>query len=775
MRRYMPLNFSTKAGTLTLLKDRLHSARIACLNVFTVGQWKTDKPKCLAQLQETLVEIPWIVRSSCHAEDTADKSRAGAYLTKFDVLPEDAEDAIAEVIEAYGVPLDTDEILVQPMLKDVTRSGVAFSHNPNTCSPHRVVSWKEGADTSAVTGGTSGRVWEFAARSQKEELAELSGITALIEEVLSLFGGIPVDIEFAYTKSNGNDQLWMLQARPLILPHGSETDEEQETRLKTIQAAIERGMQTHPFLMGTRTVYGVMPDWNPAEIIGVRPRPLALALYRELVTDAIWAYQRNNYGYRNLRSFPLMLHFCGLPYIDVRLSFNSFIPADLEVNLAGRLVDYYIQRLLSEPTLHDKVEFEIVFSCYTLDLPERLKELEADGFTKDECNAIAECLRRLTNKVIHPSEGLWRMDTAKLKELGPRRQQLLSSNVDTLEKIYWLIEDCKRYGVLPFAGLARAGFIAVQILRSLVNVEVLTAVDYNLFMAGVTTVSSQMARDKKLLSRETFLEKYGHLRPGTYDILSPRYDVEPDLYFDWENNSTPAEASKPFSLTTSQMKKVTELLKKNTLQLDPVELFDFLKTAIEQRELAKFYFTKNLSDAIELIAVYGADLGFSREDMSYCDVGDFHQLYVSSADPKAFLERSIKNGKLRYEETSRVSLPPVISSPGDIWSFEWPESEPNFITQKQVTAPVVSIENRVKLEGSIVFIPSADPGYDWLFSHKIAGLITVWGGANSHMAIRAGENGLPAVIGAGEILYRKWSKASYLNLDCASRRVEVLS
>ena len=88
MRRYMPLNFSTKAGTLTLLKDRLHSARIACLNVFTVGQWKTDKPKCLAQLQETLVEIPWIVRSSCHAEDTADKSRAGAYLTKFDVLPE---------------------------------------------------------------------------------------------------------------------------------------------------------------------------------------------------------------------------------------------------------------------------------------------------------------------------------------------------------------------------------------------------------------------------------------------------------------------------------------------------------------------------------------------------------------------------------------------------------------------------------------------------------------------------------------------------------------
>ena len=84
-------------------------------------------------------------------------------------------------------------------------------------------------------------------------------------------------------------------------------------------------MHPHPYLIGKRTVFGVMPDWNPAEIVGVRPQPLALSLYRELITDAIWAYQRNNYGYRNLRSFPLMPNFFGLPYIDVRLSFNSFI------------------------------------------------------------------------------------------------------------------------------------------------------------------------------------------------------------------------------------------------------------------------------------------------------------------------------------------------------------------------------------------------------------------------------------------------------------------
>ena len=29
------------------------------------------------------------------------------------------------------------------MLENVIRSGVAFSHDPNTCSPYRVINWNE--------------------------------------------------------------------------------------------------------------------------------------------------------------------------------------------------------------------------------------------------------------------------------------------------------------------------------------------------------------------------------------------------------------------------------------------------------------------------------------------------------------------------------------------------------------------------------------------------------------------------------------------------------
>ena len=243
-----------------------------------------------------------------------------------------------------------------------------------------------------------------------------------------MFGGQAVDLEFAFTGKGTKEKLWLLQARPLIMANKPETDEKQVERLKLIEEKIQQGLKPHPFLMGKRTVWGIMPDWNPAEIIGVRPKPLALSLYRDLITDSIWAYQRHNYGYRNLRSFPLMPHFLGLPYIDVRVSFNSFVPDDLDTKLANRLVDYYIERLLSKPNLHDKVEFEIVFSCYTLDLKDRLKKLEHANFSEAETDHLSDSLRRLTNRIIDNKDGLWLKDQERLKTLKERRDSLLDSN-----------------------------------------------------------------------------------------------------------------------------------------------------------------------------------------------------------------------------------------------------------------------------------------------------------------------------------------------------------
>ncbi|MGE3341973.1 MAG: PEP-utilizing enzyme [Vicinamibacterales bacterium] len=769
--------FSTKAGTLADLSGRITTARIAPLVSCQVRTWKQAPGPVVAAITESLGSGPFIVRSSCRAEDTSTGSNAGAFLSVLDVPMEAVSAAIDQVIASYDRASDDDEVLVQPMLAGVTRSGVAFSHDPNTGGPYRVVSWTDGVDTAAVTSGRGGRSWQAAALSTVPPPEGLEGVVPLLEELLHISGGQPVDCEFACTRGEIGepDVLWLLQVRPLIMTAIRDTPETQATRLQTIAAKVERGIRPHPFLMGRRTVYGVMPDWNPAEIVGVRPRPLALSLYRELITDAIWAYQRNNYGYRNLRSFPLMPHFCGLPYIDVRLSFNSFVPADLDEGLASRLVDHYIERLLAEPKLHDKVEFEIVYSCYTIDLPERLERLRAAGFSAADCTALADSLRRLTNRIVHPSDGLWCDDAAKLDTLKTRREALFASGADPLERVYWLLEDAKRYGTLPFAGLARAGFVAVQILKSLVAVGVFSEADYDAFMAGLSTISGQLARDRAMLDQSTFLARYGHLRPGTYDILSPRYDEAPDLYFDWTQRPEAPEPLRPFSMTLPQLREIGKLLSAHGLTADVVSLFTFLQSAIELREFSKFQFTRNLSDALSLMTAYGASLGFTVEDLAFCDVAAFQELHVAALDPRRVLEESVARGRARYEETLAVALPPLIAHPDDVWAFEWPESSPNFITQNAVTAAVWDGRNHGTLAGAVVCIPSADPGFDWLFAYPIAGLITAWGGANSHMAIRAGELAVPAVIGSGEVLYRRWSTAQRLHIDCASRRVDILA
>ena len=79
------------------------------------------------------------------------------------------------------------------------------------------------------------------------------------------------------------------------------------------------------------------------------------------------------------------------------------------------------------------------------------------------------------------------------------------------------------------------------------------------------------------------------------------------------------------------------------------------------------------------------------------------------------------------------------------------------------------------LAGTILFVPSADPGFDSIFSRSIAGFVTQFGGVNSHMAIRAGELGIPAVIGAGETLFQRWSGARTLRIDCSNQAVQLIA
>ena len=263
----MSFNFSTKAGTLNLLQDRIKGAKIAPLVFFNVEKWSNDNEKCIQIVRNEIKEETLIVRSSCKREDGAEASNAGAFLSILNVNAGDLNNSINKVIQSYGDICLGDEILIQPMLNNVVYSGVAFSHDPNTCSPYRIVTWSKGENTEAVTGGHGGETWQQAALSKVQPPKHLIPVIGLIEELLDIFNNDPIDCEFAITRENGKDVLWLLQVRPLLLAKESESNHDQFVRLECIQDKVESGMGSSPFLMGKRTVYGVMPDWNPAASI----------------------------------------------------------------------------------------------------------------------------------------------------------------------------------------------------------------------------------------------------------------------------------------------------------------------------------------------------------------------------------------------------------------------------------------------------------------------------------------------------------------------------
>ena len=771
--------FKTKAESLEALAPLLRNGRVLPQVRFLVGDWRSDAAGVLA----AVTAAPWgsdrvIVRSSVRGEDGAASSQAGRYDSVLGVVGSAAvAQAIDRVIESFASDGgDDDQIFVQPMLDRVAMAGVVFSRSPSG-GPYFIINYDDRSGlTDRVTAGAGDNLKTFLClKSRPDDCPpSLAPVIALVSELETLLACDAIDVEFAV----GDDgQLYLLQVRPLTVdPEGRAADAKVDTALANVARKVELLSRPHPYLHGSRAIFGVMPDWNPAEIIGVRPWPLSLSLYRELITDAIWAYQRDNYGYQNLRSFPLLVSFHGLPYIDVRVSFNSFIPRDVPDDLAGRLVNYYIDRLLSEPHLHDKVEFEIIFSCYTLDLPKRMGRLAERGFSPEDLAELSGALRRLTNRIMHGETALWRRDRAKIDLLARRLPTICNAKIDKISRIYWLIEDCKRYGTLPFAGLARAGFIAVQLLQSFVEVGVLNAEESATFMASLDTVGSRIGQDFAQLPKADFLVRYGHLRPGTYDILSPRYDEAPDLYFDWSSAPPTASAPPRFALSIEQLRRIEQLLKEHELDIDVLSLIEFVKAGIEGREYAKFVFTRSLSDALSLIRQLGEDHGLSAEDCAFLNYDAIRTLYSESGSVREVLLESVAHGRERHALTRNLVLPPIIAAPDEVFAFRLPPSQPNFITRKSVTAPVASVGDPPEsFAGRILFVPSADPGFDWIFTRDISGFVTQFGGANSHMAIRAGELGIPAVIGAGEALFRRWQTARKLCLDCTNQKVLVIA
>lgn len=778
------IKFSSKAKTLEDLSRVLKGTKILPLFRFKVRQFSNNKLKIVKNIQENFKEELLIVRSSGKQEDSTTQSNAGKFASILNV-PNSADKlitAITKVSQSFDKQNRNHEIFVQPMLTSIKMSGVAFTTDLDSLSPYYIINYDESYRSDTVTSGQSGNLKTYIHyrkspfKCNNKNLRSLLKVCKIIEKI---FNNNYLDIEFAF---DHKDTLYILQVRPIISKFKEDLSEISLSEpLKNIYKKIQKLSSPHPNLLGSKTLFGVMPDWNPAEIIGYKPKQLSTSLYKEIITDNIWAYQRDNYGYRNLRSHPLMVTFLGIPYIDVRVDFNSFIPKDLDEKISEKLIEYYLNKLTSEPHLHDKIEFEIVHSCFYFNLPAKLKQLQKYGFNKKEIRQILISLRRLTNKIINPKNGLFKEDLRKIEILESRYKKICSSQIPLVDKIYWLIEDCKRYGTLPFAGIARAAFIATQILKSLVELNIITEKKYNLFINSLNTITKKISNhlyklSLKEVSTKEFLELYGHLRPGTYDISSLRYDENFGNYFSLQKAQH--TSIKKFSFSKKEKDHITKMLVNNRIKITTNELISFIRESIEQREYAKYIFTKSVSKILQLIEQLGKRCRINRNNLAFVDIKTIMHFY-STLDHRnmgQILREDIKKYKTSHIFTKTAKLPSLIINPEDVYGFFQSIEEPNFITLKRVSSKISyeEIFQTDKLEGKIVFIKSADPGYDFLFTKNIGGLITQYGGANSHMAIRCAELGIPAVIGCGDKNFNQWIKAKVLEVDCLNKQVKII-
>ena len=784
--------FTSKANTLMLLQKKVKNSKIEKIFHFKVKEWFENDKKLLEKISTTFKTGLVVVRSSALGEDSVDKSEAGKYQSILDVNPSNKiklKNAINSVIKSYqqkGSYVEENQILIQSQSQKIEISGVVFTKTPERGGPYYVINYEQGQSTTGVTQGLATQVIKiFRDTTQKNIPPKWRSLLKSIKEIESILSSNSLDIEFAINKKQ---EILIFQVRPITSIKQRPGIVKLEKNLSKLIFENKKqftNISKKKNLLGNFTFFSDMSDWNPSEIIGNNPNELDYSLYRFLITDDIWHKSRTILGYHDAKPSQLMQKFGNKPYIDVRASFSSLIPKNLPKEIKKKLISYYLHRLEKFPHLHDKVEFDILFTCYDFTIDKRLIELKNHGFTTNEIDQIKSALIKHTKDILNDFSVISLECEKSLTKLLKRRKEIFSelynsqrSYKDLLLSAEKLLVDCKNFGTLPFAIMARISFIGSILLKSLQSKGKFGNDFYDNFINSINTPLTDIQNDvldlkNKRVSKQTFFKKYGHLRPGTYDITQDRYDKNNTFFSDINFN-------KKIKSTRVQFNKkiVSKLLLKHLEIESNIDLFHLIRQAIMKRERLKFEFTKNLSDLLELIAEAGSIIGFTRTELSNIDIST---IIKSKNLSKTKLQKTwnkkigLQKKKKLYREL--LTLPEIIFSVNNFNIITNQISKPNFITNKKITGHLLAFRKNIitgTIKNKILLIENADPGFDWIFTKNPAGLITKYGGVASHMSIRCAEIGLPAAIGCGESFFNVLLSSSKIQLDCKNQQIFIL-
>jgi len=770
-----PFVFGTKAETLAALEGRVASGLLCRQHYFSRAEWQSGQAGIEAIVKEQFGSCAVAIRSSALTEDGESDSLAGAFLSIINV---DASDSVAvrtsvdQVISSFKENDPRDQVLIQPMVQGVALSGVAMSRDIDTGAPYFVVNYDDfsGRTDTVTAGAESKTIMVLRSGTRAVHSPRIAKVLECLTELESVTGCALLDMEFCITDSG---DLYVLQVRRMAMTNKWTVQDVRrvESEISDIRNTIATLLLPVDHLAGASTLFGEMPDWNPVEMLGSTPKPLAMSLYRALITDSAWSQARSNMGYRDVGPSPLMHDFSGKPFIDVRLSLNSFLPVGLDPDCEERLINAQIEKLRENRDLHDKIEFHVAVTCLDFGFDSRVPDLEAAGLSPEEIEIFRDKLLALTDTFLSQGSEAINNRLDAVRQLDGRR--LGHDEQNPVDYLRTAIPDCMENGTIPFAELARHGFVGVSLLRSMVDTGLIDAGDRDRFFASVHTVTSEFVSDisdlaSGALSLELFLKKYGHLRPGTYDITSLRYDELPSEFL--LSDVTEPQRPDEFSLDDDKKNAIDSRLRETGFGIGVDALFDYIRAAICAREESKFLFTRTLSEILQKIVAWGDAFDLTRDDLAFLRIED-----ILSEQDESSLRRKIETSRDEFSVTQSIRLPHLIVEPDDVEVVRIPLGHPTYITSETVSGRCKTIDDLgAQIEGHIVLINSADPGYDWIFSHKLAGLITEFGGANSHMAIRCAEFGIPAAIGCGSRLFQQAVSSGYVELNCASGTIRFL-
>ena len=145
---------------------------------------------------------------------------------------------------------------------------------------------------------------------------------------------------------------------------------------------------------------------------------------------------------------------------------------------------------------------------------------------------------------------------------------------------------------------------------------------------------------------------------------------------------------------------------------------------------------------------------------------------------KKIIKDEIKQNKKNSKIMNLIELPEFISNSKSLYFQEHRSKLGNYVTTKVSYGQIVQfkkVNNYNFLNGKIVLLENADPGYDFIFSYNIKGLITEYGGANSHMSIRCLEFGIPAIIGIGSKEFKRISMHNSIEINSNQKYYKILN